>query len=111
MISTDRERTLSYTVTMNTFCKDHQIPGLKKDLERVLRLKFPSVTVDGPVESEHVEILPDRVKTVEGDLDGQRRFRPGQVGVVVSKGGGFTYVQFDTHAQPIRFADHEIVPC
>lgn len=111
MISADRERTLKYTVTINSFCKDHQVPEMKEYLERVLRLKFPSVAVDGPVESEHVEILPDRVKTVEGDLDGQRRFRPGQIGVVTSSGGGFTYVQFDTHPQPIRFADHEIVPC
>lgn len=109
---TDEERTLSYTIYMNTYCKDHQIPALKERLERILKLHFPSVLVeDVAVKTDHVDIIPDRIRAIDGDLDGQRRFRPNQIGTVVSRGGGFTHVKFDTHSQPVRFADHEIVPC
>lgn len=60
--------------------------------------------------------LPSKVRTIEGDLDGQRRYYPGHVGTVVGcqrtiiPPGPIEYylIQFDTWHEPVRLQPHEV---
>lgn len=103
----NEERTLTYTVNINTFCKEHQVPQVLEQLKRVLNLNFSDVEVREATPSDKGMGF-GYVQTIEGDLDGQRRFRPGQRGVVLGRSAEHVWVKFDTHPQPVRFAWHEV---